>query len=170
MVSFSHDARPTASPAHARSGVWDPKLSRITSVTSGASTLFLGAGLIRQRPRTFGASRCISIGRFGRGDDQQHGFGATLSVYGDAEARDMVRALVTTRNPRSYPICCCTIARGAPGIKYKSALGVVYGAGLHLKVDDIDSTRMLIRVEQGKGCTFVLSVNSWEFKLNGSSN
>ncbi|MER8753671.1 tyrosine-type recombinase/integrase [Mesorhizobium sp. M1050] len=42
-------------------------------------------------------------------------------------------------------------------MKYKAALGVAYGAGLrvsevaHLKVDDIDSTRMLIRVEQGKG-------------------
>lgn len=45
----------------------------------------------------------------------------------------------------------------APGIKYKAALGVPYGAGLrvsevaHLQVDDIDSERMLIRVEQGKG-------------------
>ncbi|MGO4170498.1 tyrosine-type recombinase/integrase [Novosphingobium sp. YAF33] len=45
----------------------------------------------------------------------------------------------------------------APGIKYKTALGVAYGAGLrvsgvpHLKVDDIDSERMLIRGEQGKG-------------------
>jgi integrase/recombinase XerD len=45
----------------------------------------------------------------------------------------------------------------APGIKYRAALGVAYGAGLrvsevsHLKVDDIDSKRMLIRVEQGKG-------------------
>ncbi|WP_245460329.1 MULTISPECIES: tyrosine-type recombinase/integrase [unclassified Mesorhizobium] len=45
----------------------------------------------------------------------------------------------------------------APGVKYKAALGVAYGAGLrvsevaHLKVDDIEGTRMLIRVEQGKG-------------------
>ena len=44
-----------------------------------------------------------------------------------------------------------------PGLKYKAALGVAYGAGLRvsevarLKVDDIDSKRMLIRVEQGKG-------------------
>jgi Site-specific recombinase XerD len=43
----------------------------------------------------------------------------------------------------------------APGIKYKAALSVPYGAGLrvsgvaHLKVDDVDSTRMLIRLEQG---------------------
>jgi site-specific recombinase XerD len=49
------------------------------------------------------------------------------------------------------------LIEAAPGIKYKAAFGVAYGAGLrvselaHLKVDDIDSTRMLIRVEQGKG-------------------
>jgi site-specific recombinase XerD len=45
----------------------------------------------------------------------------------------------------------------APGVKYKAALGVAYGAGLRasevvaLKVSDIDSQRMTLRVEQGKG-------------------
>jgi integrase/recombinase XerD len=45
----------------------------------------------------------------------------------------------------------------APGLKYKAALSVAYGAGLRatevisLKIGDIDSKRMLIRVEQGKG-------------------
>jgi site-specific recombinase XerD len=45
----------------------------------------------------------------------------------------------------------------APGVKYKAAMSVAYGAGLrvsevaNLKVTDIDSKRMLIRVEQGKG-------------------
>jgi integrase/recombinase XerD len=45
----------------------------------------------------------------------------------------------------------------APGLKYKAALSVSYGAGLRatevvsLKVSDIDSKRMIIRVEQGKG-------------------
>ena len=45
----------------------------------------------------------------------------------------------------------------APGLKYKAALSVAYGAGLRvsevvtLKVSDIDSKRMVIRVEQGKG-------------------
>lgn len=49
------------------------------------------------------------------------------------------------------------LLEAAPGIKYKATLSVAYGAGLrvsevaHLKVDDIDSTRMMIRVEQGKG-------------------
>ena len=43
----------------------------------------------------------------------------------------------------------------APGIKYKAIPGTAYGAGLRvsevasLKVDNIDSTPMLIRVEQG---------------------
>jgi site-specific recombinase XerD len=45
----------------------------------------------------------------------------------------------------------------APGIKYKAALSVGYGAGLRvseiafLKVTDIDSQRMMLRIEQGKG-------------------
>jgi site-specific recombinase XerD len=45
----------------------------------------------------------------------------------------------------------------APGMKYKAALSVAYGAGLRaseviaLKVGDIDSARMMIRIEQGKG-------------------
>src|SRR5579863_8691475 len=48
-------------------------------------------------------------------------------------------------------------AAPGPGLKYKAALSVAYGAGLRvsevvaLKVSDIDSQRMLIRVEQGKG-------------------
>jgi integrase/recombinase XerD len=45
----------------------------------------------------------------------------------------------------------------APGMKYRAALSVAYGAGLRssevisLKVSDIDSRQMTIRVEQGKG-------------------
>jgi site-specific recombinase XerD len=48
-------------------------------------------------------------------------------------------------------------AAPGPGLKYKAALSVAYGAGLRaaevasLKVSDIDSKRLLIRVEQGKG-------------------
>ncbi|MGC1504301.1 MAG: tyrosine-type recombinase/integrase, partial [Sulfitobacter sp.] len=48
-------------------------------------------------------------------------------------------------------------AAPGPGLKYRAAFSVAYGGGLranevaHLKVCDIDSDRMLIRVEQGKG-------------------
>jgi len=49
------------------------------------------------------------------------------------------------------------LLEAARGPKYKAALAVAYGAGLRiseivsLKVSDIDSKRMVIRVEQGKG-------------------
>ncbi len=45
----------------------------------------------------------------------------------------------------------------APGVKYRAALSVAYGAGLRasdvvsLKLTDIDSSRRVIRIEQGKG-------------------
>jgi integrase len=47
--------------------------------------------------------------------------------------------------------------RNAAGLKYKAALSVAYGAGLRaaevisLKIADVDSKRMVIRVEQRKG-------------------
>lgn len=76
--------------------------------------------------------------------------------------RDLARGLVATRRPNTVREVlsveeAARLLEAAPGIKYKAALGVAYGAGLrvsevaHLKVDDIDSKRMLIRVEQGKG-------------------
>jgi integrase len=49
------------------------------------------------------------------------------------------------------------LIEAAPSRKYRCAFSVAYGAGLRssevvsLKVSDIDSKRMLIRVEQGKG-------------------
>ena len=76
--------------------------------------------------------------------------------------RDLSRSLVITRIvPRLPEVLsveeAARLLQAAPGIKYKAALGVACGAGLrvsevaHLEVDDIDSKRMLIRVEQGKG-------------------
>ena len=64
--------------------------------------------------------------------------------------------------PRKLPIVLSPeeVARlldAAPGLKHKAALSMAYGAGLRaaevvsLKVSDIDSKRMVIRVEQGKG-------------------
>lgn len=49
------------------------------------------------------------------------------------------------------------LLQAAGSLKYQAALSVAYGAGLrasevtHLKVTDIDSKRMILRVEQGKG-------------------
>jgi integrase/recombinase XerD len=66
------------------------------------------------------------------------------------------------REPRKLPVVLspeevARLLEAAPGLKYKAALSVAYGAGLRaselvsLKVCDIDSARMVIRVEQGKG-------------------
>jgi integrase/recombinase XerD len=64
--------------------------------------------------------------------------------------------------PRKLPVVLspeevARLLNAASGLKYKAALSVAYGAGLRasevisLKVCDIDSKRMIIRVEQGKG-------------------
>jgi integrase/recombinase XerD len=74
----------------------------------------------------------------------------------------VVLDLPFVREPRRLPVVLSPeeVARlldAAPGLKYKAALSVAYGAGLRasevisLKVSDIDSARMVIRVEQGKG-------------------
>ena len=75
---------------------------------------------------------------------------------------DVVVHLPFVREPRKLPVVLSPqeVARlldAAPGLKYKAALSVAYGAGLRaseiisLKLSDIDSARMVIRVEQGKG-------------------
>lgn len=75
---------------------------------------------------------------------------------------DLSLRLVLVRFPRKLPDVLSVeevgrLLEAAPSLKYKAALGTAYGAGLRvsevaaLKVDDIDSTRMLIRIEQGKG-------------------
>ena len=83
-------------------------------------------------------------------------FRVTLKRHDIVEHTDFIH------EPRKLPVVLSPeeVARlldAAPGLKYKAALSVAYGAGLRaaevvsLKVSDIDSTRMVIRVEQGKG-------------------
>ena len=75
---------------------------------------------------------------------------------------DLVERATFVREPRKLPVVLSPeeVARlldAAPSLKYKAALSVAYGAGLRvsevvaLKVGDIDSKRMVIRIEQGKG-------------------
>ncbi|MFI4951063.1 MAG: tyrosine-type recombinase/integrase [Caulobacterales bacterium] len=70
--------------------------------------------------------------------------------------------LATVRKEQRLPVVLspeevALLLHCAPSLKHKAALSVAYGCGLrvseivHLKVGDIDSARMLIRVEQGKG-------------------
>jgi len=75
---------------------------------------------------------------------------------------DLARRLVVARQPQKLPSVLTPVEiqallDAAPGPKAKAAMAVAYGAGLrasevvNLRAGDIDSTRMLLRVEQGKG-------------------
>jgi site-specific recombinase XerD len=75
---------------------------------------------------------------------------------------EMARHLTLVRQPRKLPNVLSQedvvrLLENASGLKYRAALSVAYGAGLrvsevaNLKITDIDSKRMLIRVEEGKG-------------------
>ncbi len=83
-------------------------------------------------------------------------FGVTLG-RDDAQV-----GMTTVREPRRLPVILSPeevrqLLDAAPGLKYRAALSLAYGAGLRasevvsLKIRDIDSERMVIRVEQGKG-------------------
>src|ERR1700741_36871 len=75
---------------------------------------------------------------------------------------DIIEHTTFIHEPRKLPVVLSPeeVARlldAAPGLKCQAALSVAYGAGLRaadvtsLKVGAIDSKRMVIRVEQGKG-------------------
>jgi integrase len=72
------------------------------------------------------------------------------------------RHLTFVRELRRIPVVLSEeeivrLLEAAPGPKYKAALSAAYGAGLRvsevvaLKVSDVDSKRMLLKIEQGKG-------------------
>jgi len=83
-------------------------------------------------------------------------FGVTL------DRGEMTAKMQPVHVPRTLPV---VLSRGevarliaaAPNLKYQTALSIAYGTGLRvseviaLKVSDIDSQRMTLRVEQGKG-------------------
>src|SRR4051794_39684325 len=74
----------------------------------------------------------------------------------------VTKPLTFVAEPRKIPIVLSLeevvrFLEAAPGPKYKAALSAAYGAGLRvsevvaLKVSDVDSKRMVLRIEQGKG-------------------
>ena len=75
---------------------------------------------------------------------------------------DALTGMSRVYEPRKLPIILSIeevtrLLEAAGGLKYKAVLSIAYGAGLrasevvHLKVSDIDSQRMVLRIEQGKG-------------------
>ena len=78
------------------------------------------------------------------------------------DRQDLSRKLIRVPYPRKLPTVLSAeeVARllaATTCIKHRAALAVAYGAGLRvaevaaLKIGDVDSERMLIRVERGKG-------------------
>ena len=75
---------------------------------------------------------------------------------------DLARRLTVVPQPRRIPMVLSVeevtlLLQAASAPKYKAAFATAYGAGLRvsevvaLKVGDVDSERMLLRVERGKG-------------------
>ncbi len=75
---------------------------------------------------------------------------------------DLARKLIRAVHPRNLPVVLsrdevARLLNATTCLKHQAALSVAYGAGLRvaevaaLKVADIDSERMLIRIERGKG-------------------
>ena len=75
---------------------------------------------------------------------------------------DLARKLIRVAHPRNLPVVLSRdevtrLLNATTCLKHQAALSVAYGAGLRvaevaaLKVSDIDSERMLLRVERGKG-------------------
>jgi len=75
---------------------------------------------------------------------------------------DLARRLTVVRQPRRLPAVLSAeevvlLLQAAPRPKYKAAFATAYGAGLRvsevvaLRVGDVDSERMLLRIERGKG-------------------
>ncbi len=76
--------------------------------------------------------------------------------------RDLAEEVVSAREPRRLPVVLSPeevgrLLASTTNIKHKAALSLAYATGLRssevisLKLIDIDSDRMVIRVEQGKG-------------------
>lgn len=83
-------------------------------------------------------------------------FGVTLDR--PSALKRMSRAHQPQKLPRVLSVDeVARLLRGVTNLKHRAALSVAYGAGLrasevvHLKVTDIDSDRMILRVVQGKG-------------------
>jgi site-specific recombinase XerD len=75
---------------------------------------------------------------------------------------DLARKLIRTAHARKIPVVLTLeemkrLLDATTCLKYQAALSVAYGSGLRvaevsmLKVSDIDSERMLLRIERGKG-------------------
>src|SRR6266487_4200070 len=94
---------------------------------------------------------------------------------------EMARHLTFVREPRKMPVVLspeevARLLEAAPGPKYKAALSAAYSAGLRvsevvaLKVSDVDSERLLLRIERARGRRIALRCSprsSWSCCATG---
>ena len=102
-------------------------------------------------------------------------FGVTL---GRPEAFDRI---ISAKEPKKLPVVLSgeeivRFLQAVPGLRNRAALTTAYGAGLRvcevaaLKVGDIDSSRMVIRVEHGKGSSYRASPSGSHTASPGARN
>jgi integrase/recombinase XerD len=81
---------------------------------------------------------------------------------------DLPERIAYAREPQKLPVVLSTeevvrFLEAVPSLKCRAALTTAYAAGLrasevaNLKVADLDSSRMVIRVEQGKGAVVIVT-------------
>src|SRR5580693_5260309 len=135
----------------------------IMSATCGHSRPSLAARPTRRRRKTCVSSNCTRRGsacsrRAFNGAVSALRFFFTVTL----DRPDLARRLTVVPYPGRIPAVLSVeevtlLLRAATAPKYKAAFATAYGAGLRvsevvaLKVGDIDSERMLLRVERGKG-------------------
>src|SRR4051794_16539926 len=127
-----------------------------------SSLVSSAARLRRSTWRTSVRFRCISLRAACRGRRSTR-LSALRFLYGVTLRRaDLPERIVHGREPQKLPVVLSTeevvrFLEAVPGLKCRAALTTAYAAGLRasevasLKVADIDSSRMVIRVELGKG-------------------
>jgi integrase/recombinase XerD len=126
-------------------------------------TAFLGRSPDRARPEDLRRFQ-LHQRRTGVRPPTMNGSVAALRFFFSVtlDRANMARYLTFVREPRKLPAVLSEeeivrLLEAAPGPKYKAAFSAAYGAGLRvsevvaLKVSDVDSKRMLLKIEQGKG-------------------
>jgi integrase/recombinase XerD len=105
---------------------------------------------------------CSRSPRMGVHDAPEYATGLKFFFDVTLDHAELMAKMQPVRVPRTLPVIlsCEEVSRlivATGNLKHQTALSVAYGAGLRasevvsLKVSDIDSQRMTLRIEQGKG-------------------
>ena len=168
--SFSHEHHyPRISPLRQRM-IEDMRMRKLAPKTQRATSVPCGISpdSLRRSPDTASAEdlrryqlHCVDQGHL-TDHSERHDHGFEVLLRGHPGSAGVMAKMHPVRVRRTLPIILSReevtrLIEAAETLKHRTALSVAYGAGLRvseviaLKVGDIDSQRMLLRVEQGKG-------------------